>query len=129
MNHETFWERWIVLTRGFDGRGWRTSFWLPKYPDIWAGIVAAAPYRPANFGELVQQFKQMPTRVLQSEADELIPPASTRELVAKMKELGLQVVYIEFKDGDHSLFMSKNRDNLSRVFSFFNIAQKNQRQP
>src|SRR5262249_41267720 len=80
-----------------------------KYRDIWAGVAVAAPYRPANFGELVEQFKQIPTLVLQSDADELVQPASTRELVAKMKELGLQVVYVEFKDGDHSLFISKNK--------------------
>jgi predicted peptidase len=98
-----------------------------KYRDIWAGVAVAAPTRPANFGELVEQFKQIPTLVLQSDADELVQPASTHELVAKMKELGMPVVYVEFKDGDHSLFMSKNKDNLSKVFSFFNIVQKNQR--
>jgi len=98
-----------------------------KYRDIWAGIAVAAPDRPPNFIQLVEQFKQIPTLVLQSEADEVIEPASTRELVAEMKEMKMDVVYIEVKSGDHTTFMAKNRENLSKVFSFFNIVQKNQR--
>ena len=44
-----------------------------------------------------------------------------------MKELGMECVYVEVKGGDHSLFVSKNRETLSKIFSFFNIVQKNAR--
>ena len=44
-----------------------------------------------------------------------------------MKQLGMQYVYVEIKGGDHTLFVSKNRDTLSKIFSFFNIVQKDQR--
>ena len=41
-----------------------------------------------------------------------------------MKDLGMEHVYLEVKGGDHSLFVSQNRDTLSKVFSFFNIVGK-----
>ena len=41
----------------------------------------------------------------------------------------MEYVYVEIKGGDHSLFISKNRETLSKIFSFFNIVQKNQRAP
>jgi hypothetical protein len=50
--------------------------------------------------------------------------ARTRQWVARMKELGMEHVYIEVQGGDHSLFVSRNREMLSKVFSFFNIVRK-----
>jgi len=47
--------------------------------------------------------------------------------VARMRELGMQHVYIEIPGGDHSLFVRENPETLSRVFSFFNIVGKRQR--
>ena len=46
-----------------------------------------------------------------------------------MKQLGMEYVYVEIKGGDHSLFLSKSPETLSKIFSFFNIAHKNQRMP
>ena len=98
-----------------------------QYPDTWDAIAAAAPYGPPNFTQLVERFRQIPTLMLQGDEDDRVPPASTRELVSSMKDLGMEVVYVEIRCGDHSLFVSKNRDTLSKIFSFFNIVQKNQR--
>ena len=39
----------------------------------------------------------------------------------------MEYVYVELKGGDHSLFISKNRATLSKIFSFFNIVQKSHR--
>ena len=98
-----------------------------KYPNIWAALAVAAP-GPAAKVEQIERFKHIPILVLQGDADRTVSPAGTRDTVAKMKELGMECVYVEVKGGDHSLFVSKNRETLSKVFSFFNIVQKNQRQ-
>src|SRR5262245_64175568 len=47
--------------------------------------------------------------------------------VAKMQELGMAHVYVEVKGGDHSLFVSQDREMLSKGFSFFNIDGKTTR--
>jgi hypothetical protein len=35
-------------------------------------------------------------------------------------------VYIELKGGDHTNFIARDREMLSKVFSFFNVARKGQ---
>jgi dipeptidyl aminopeptidase/acylaminoacyl peptidase len=97
-----------------------------KYPNIWAALAVAAP-GPAAKVEQLQQFRHIPILVLQGDADRTVPPAGTRDTVAKMKQLGMECVYVEVKGGDHSLFISKNRETLAKIFAFFNIVQKNQR--
>lgn len=98
-----------------------------KYPGIWAALAVAAP-GPAAKVEQLERFKNIPILVLQGDADRTVSPTGTRDTVAKMKQLGMECVYVEVKGGDHSLFLSKNRETLSKVFSFFNIVQKGQRQ-
>jgi len=97
-----------------------------KYPDIWAGLAVAAPAAnpPA---EQLSKFASLPILVLQGDEDRSVPVAQTRETVARMRALGMQHVYVEFAGGDHSLFISKNREALSKVFSFFGIVGKRQR--
>jgi type 1 glutamine amidotransferase len=41
-----------------------------------------------------------------------------------MEELGMQHVYLELPGDDHGAFISNNPDNMSRVFSFFNVVRK-----
>jgi predicted peptidase len=94
-----------------------------KHPHLWAGLAVAAPAPSAPATEL-ESFRQVPILVLQGDDDRSVPVARTREWVAKMKELGMEHVYIELKGGDHSLFVSRNREMLSKVFSFFNIVRK-----
>ena len=99
-----------------------------KYPDIWAAVAVAAPWLVVSLDEL-EPVKQTPILVLQGDADQNVPAEGTRDSVSKMKQLGMQYVYVEIKGGDHSLFISKDRDTLSKIFSFFNIVHKNERMP
>ena len=46
---------------------------------------------------------------------------------AKMKELGMEHLYVEVKGGDHSRFINANADTLEKIFAFFNIVRKDQR--
>jgi predicted peptidase len=100
-----------------------------KYPDIWAGLAVAAPAPSPSSGvqpEALEKFKHIPILVLQGDADTSVPVARTREWVARMKQIGMEHVYIEVKAGDHTNFIARDREMLSKVFSFFNVARKNQ---
>lgn len=92
-----------------------------KYPGIWAGLGVAAP-APNVPPEQLEKFAHIPIIALQGDQDRLVTPM--REWVAKMKELGMQHVYIEIPGGDHSLFISKNRETLDKLFRFFSIVEK-----
>jgi len=92
-----------------------------KHPELWAGLAVAAPAPSAPPAQL-EGFRQLPILVLQGDKDQLVN--LTRQWVAKMQELGMAHVYVEVKGGDHSLFVSQDREMLSKVFSFFNIVRK-----
>jgi predicted peptidase len=115
-----------VYLWGHSMGGGGTYHLAAKYPGIWAAVAVAAPGPPAELDQL-ERFKHIPILVLQGDADQTVPPARTRDSVAKMKQLGMECLYVELKGGDHSLFISKNTDTLSKIFSFFNIVQKSQR--
>lgn len=103
-----------------------------KFPDVWAGLAVAAPAPSRTAGvqpDALDKLKQIPILVLQGDQDQSVPVAQTREWVARMKQVGLQHVYVEVKGADHTNFIAKDREMLSKVFSFFNIARKNQRLP
>lgn len=100
-----------------------------KYPDIWAGLAVAAPAPSRSVGvnpDALEKIKHLPILVLQGDADMSVPVAQTREWVGRMKQLGMEHVYIEVKGGDHTNFIARDKEMLSKVFSFFNITRKNQ---
>lgn len=100
-----------------------------KYPNLWAALAVAAPAPSATVGvqpDALEKFKSIPILVLQGDADQSVPVAQTRAWVARMKAIGMPHVYIEVKGGDHTNFIARDREMLSKVFSFFNIARKNQ---
>ena len=87
-----------------------TYYVAEKYPDIWAGLAVAAP-APFVSEDSLEKIKHIPILVIQGDQDGLVH--STRKWVAKMKELGMQHVYIEIPGADHSF-----AGNSSKVFSF-----------
>jgi len=95
-----------------------------KYPDIWAGLGVAAPAPSVDSDQLLA-FKDVPIVVLQGDQDPLV--TRTQEWVAKMKEIGMEHLYVEIKGADHSSFINANADTLSKIFAFFNIVRKDQR--
>ncbi|MYD71747.1 MAG: prolyl oligopeptidase family serine peptidase [Acidobacteria bacterium] len=101
-----------------------TYYLASRYPDLWAGLAAVAggsmnaDYVDAN------AIRHLPFLVLQGSDDRVVPTAGVRESVAKMRELGMQHVYIEIPGGDHSLFISRNPEVVGHLFSFFNLVSK-----
>jgi predicted peptidase len=98
-----------------------------RFPEIWAGVAVAAPAPRSDALAEIERFRDLPVLVLHGDADATVPVEQSRAWVARMGELGMQHVYIEFGGGDHSLFMRENPENLSKVFSFFDVVRKDQR--
>jgi poly(3-hydroxybutyrate) depolymerase len=95
-----------------------------KHPNLWAALGVAAP-APSAAPDQLEAFKHVPIIVLQGDEDGLV--TTTREWVAKMKEIGMEHLYVEVQGGDHSSFINANADTLEKIFAFFNIVRKDQR--
>ena len=101
-----------------------TYYLASRHPDIWAGLAAVAGgSMNADYVDAAA-IRHIPFLVLQGSDDTVVPTAGVRESVAKMRELGMQHLYIEIPGGDHSLFISRNPEVVEHLFSFFNLASK-----
>ncbi len=98
-----------------------------RYPEIWAGVAVAAPAPRGDQLAELERFRHIPVLVLHGDADATVSVNGSRTWTARMRELGMQHLYLEFEGGDHSLFMLRNPENLSRVFSFFDIVRRDER--
>ena len=96
------------------------------YPDIWAGLAVAAPAPRRDAIDQISSFSEIPVLVLHGDQDSTVPVEGSRTWGARMRELGMQHVYIEVPGGDHSLFVRENPEMLAKVFSFFNIVGKDE---
>ena len=82
-----------------------------KYPDLWAGL---GPFPGAG-------VKGIPQIVVHGDADSTVNVAGSRAMVAQMKRLGVEVVYIEVPGGSHTDVVVPN---LPRVFEFLAAHRK-----
>ncbi len=97
-----------------------------RHPNLFAGLGVAAPAPVANasMDEILTSIKHLPIFVLQGDDDQAVPVELTRSWVAKMRELGMQHVYVEIPGGDHSLLVSQDKENMQKFVDFFNIVRK-----
>ena len=101
-----------------------TYYLASRHPDTWAGVGAVAGgSMNADYVD-AEAVRHIPFLVIQGSDDRVVPTAGVRESVAKMRELGMQHVYIEIPGGDHSLFISRNPEVVEHLFSFFNLVSK-----
>ena len=101
-----------------------TYYLASRYPDIWAGLAAVAGGSMTADYVDADAIRHIPFLVIQGSEDRVVPAARARESVAKMRELGMQHLYIEIPGGDHSLFISRNPEVVEHMFSFFNLVSK-----
>ena len=98
----------------------------PKFPDIWAAIgTFAGSGAPAT----LERIKHVPEFVVHGDADATVNVQGSRTMVAKAKELGIEVKYTEVPGGTHGGVVAPN---LSGMFDFFDAhrkAAKNTSQP
>jgi len=89
-----------------------------EYPELWKALALAAPAPPqVREAKDLKIIKNIPILILQGTNDRLVYP--TREWVAEMKRLEMNYIYDEIVGADHSFFVSKNKENMKKIFDFF----------
>ena len=89
-----------------------------EYPELWKALALAAPAPPqVRDAKDLKIIKNIPVLILQGTNDRLVYP--TREWVAEMKRLEMNYIYDEIVGADHSFFVSKNKENMKKIFDFF----------
>ncbi len=89
-----------------------------KYPELWAAL---GPFAGWGNPGTVASMKGIPQIVVHGDADPTVSVAGSRAMVAEMKRLGVEVVYVEVPGGNHSDVVVPN---LPRVFEFLAAHRK-----
>ena len=113
-----------IFLWGHSMGGAGTYYLASRYPEIWAGLAAVAGGSMTAGYVDAETIRHIPFLVIQGSEDRVVPAARARESVAKMRELGMQHLYVEIPGGDHSLFISRHPDVVEHLFSFFNLVSK-----
>ena len=83
-----------------------------KYPDLWAAV---GPFSGTGSPAAVERMKGIPQIVVHGDADPTVNVSGSRNMVAEMKRLGIEVTYIEVSGGNHTDVVVPN---LPKVFEF-----------
>jgi poly(3-hydroxybutyrate) depolymerase len=90
----------------------------PKFPELWAAIGAfAGSGAPAT----LERIQQIPNFVVHGDADATVNVRGSRTMVARMKELGMTVTYIEVPGGTHGGVVAPNA---AAMYDFFDAHRK-----
>jgi predicted esterase len=89
-----------------------------KHPDIWAAI---APISGSGQPATIERFRHIPEIVVHGDNDPTVNVSGSRTMVAKMKELGTEVKYIEVPGGTHSDVAAPN---FAAILDFFDAHTK-----
>jgi predicted esterase len=84
-----------------------------KYPDIWAAL---GPIAGTGNPQAVSNMKHIPQFVVHGDADPTVPVAGSRNMVAQMKSLGVDHVFVEVPGGNHTDIVVPN---LAPMLEFF----------
>jgi predicted esterase len=90
-----------------------------KYPDIWAALGA---FSGRGDPSTVERMRRIPEFVVHGDADPTVNVAGSRTMVAAMKPLNVDVLYIEVTGGDHGNVVEPN---FAGMFQFFDTHAKN----
>ena len=83
-----------------------------KFPDLWAALgTFSGTGSPAS----VERMKAIPQIVVHGDADPTVNVSGSRNMVAEMRRLGVDVTYIEVPGGNHSDVVVPN---MPKVFEF-----------
>ena len=94
---------------------WRIA---PKYPEIWAAI---APFSGSGQPATLERIRHIPEFVVHGDNDPTVSVQGSRAMVAKAKELGIEVTYVEVPGGNHGSVVAPN---FAAAFEFFNTHRK-----
>jgi poly(3-hydroxybutyrate) depolymerase len=90
----------------------------PKYPELWAAI---APFSGSGAPATLERIKSVPEFVVHGDNDPTVNVQGSRTMVAKMKELGIEVKYVEVPGGNHGSVVAPN---FAGMFDFFDAHRK-----
>jgi predicted peptidase len=89
-----------------------------KYPDIWAAL---APISGVGQPGTIERFRQIPEIVVHGDNDPTVNVSGSRAMVDKMKELGVEVKYVEVPGGTHGSVVAPN---IGAILDFFDSHRK-----
>jgi poly(3-hydroxybutyrate) depolymerase len=95
-----------------------TWFLGAKHAEIWAALGTIAG---VGSPQSVAQMRHIPQFVVHGDADPTVNVNGSRAMVAEMKKLGVDHVYIEVPGGNHTDIAVPN---LTAMFEFFNSKRK-----
>lgn len=95
-----------------------TWFLAAKYPTIWAAL---GPIAGTGNPQSVERMRHIPQFIVHGDADPTVPVSGSRNMVAAMKTLGVDHVYIEVPGGNHTDIAVPN---LAAMFEFFRTKQR-----
>lgn len=112
-----------IYLMGHSMGGFGTFFLGAKHNTLWAGIVPIAgggigPNAPA------EAFRSVPVLVMHGAEDNVVRKESSRNSVRELQRVGAQHVYLEFPGLDHEFFIRRGRENMEKVFHFFNLVSR-----
>ncbi len=111
----------IYLT-GHSMGGFGTYYLGSQHPEIWAGL---APIAGGGLNDATgEKLKNIPMLVMQGADDPVVRRAGSRNSVLRMQGLGMQHIYLEFPGKEHEFWIRRGRENLEKVFMFFNLVSK-----
>jgi poly(3-hydroxybutyrate) depolymerase len=90
----------------------------PKYPEVWAAI---APFSGSGAPDTLEKIRSVPEIIIHGDADPTVNVSGSRTMVAKLKELGTEVKYIEVPGGLHSDVVAPN---IAAAIDFFDAHKK-----
>jgi poly(3-hydroxybutyrate) depolymerase len=90
----------------------------PKFPDIWAAI---APISGSGAPDTLERIRTVPEIIVHGDADPTVNVSGSRNMVAKLKALGVEHKYIEVPGGLHSDVVAPN---IAAIVEFFDAHRK-----
>lgn len=95
-----------------------TWYLAAKHPEIWAAL---GPVSGLGDPQSIARIKHLPQFVVHGDADPTVPVAGSRAMVAEMRKLGVDHVYVEVPGGNHLDIVVPN---LPAMFEFFNARRR-----
>jgi len=102
-----------VYVNGFSNGGNGAWYYAEVHPQLFAAMCTRGGGNPRS--DLLQNLFRVPTYVVHGENDTVIKVDHDRRDAGKLKEMGFNVVYAEFKGGGHKPFNEEN----PKILDFF----------
>jgi len=96
-----------IYVGGLSMGGFGTLDLLSRRSDI---IAAAVPICGGSDLEQVENYKDVPLWIFHGAKDDVVKPELSRDLVAKLKQIGSNPIYTEYPDGNHGIWEAAIRE-------------------